>query len=355
MIGRTAVMLLVVMAWAGQTQAAPTIHLQSAPSGVSLAGSLNAVTMNLGNGNGLAVGTPAIGVVLASLASGPVYSSAFTVSLTGWGGGASISVTAYVSANFVHAGGASPLVAVMHCQAADCTVAANQQQLSTSSASPTAIRSGVADKTNFTSNVGALIGYVNGGSAFTGPDSATITFTAVDTANTGHSDTVTLTVSTTVQQAVQFSLATAGGLPVSAGGSTDYLVDFGTVDGLGVSSGNGTTVSVTPAGARYSSPYLARPAFSSMTSTTGTVRMYVSGNFAHTNLLQLQDSATGAANTFGAISTSATPAQQTVISTSAQSKVSITRYLGLFVFNINGPGAFTGADSAVITYTLIVP
>jgi len=154
---------------------------------------------------------------------------------------------------------------------------------------------------------------------------------------------------------VQFSLDTVSGPAVTGGSTTNYLIDFGTVDGLGVSSGNGATRSTSASGALYSTSYLVKPAFSSMTSTTGTVRMYVSANFAHTALLQLQDSSTGASNSFGAISTNSAAGSQTLISSTAASKASLTRYLGLFVFAVNGASAFVGADNAVITYTLIVP
>jgi hypothetical protein len=335
--------------------AAVSISVSSAGGGVTLGGSGSAGTMNVGNGNGLGVGTAGTNVTRVVLASGPAYTSPFTLSLAAWGGTASVTVTAYVSGNFAHGAGATPLMRATYCIAADCTVAANHQTLSTSAGSPSALRSGLANNATFTANVGALIVYVNGGTAFTGLDSATITFTAVDANNTAHTATATLTVSATVQTAVQFSLDTASGVGVTGGTTTDYLIDFGTVDGLGVSSGNGATKSTSATGALYSTSYLVRPAFSSMSSTTGTVRMYVSSNFAHTALLQLQDSTTGASNSFSAISTNSAAGSQTVISGSAASRTDITRYLGLYAFAVNGAGAFVGADSAVITYTLIVP
>ena len=242
-----------------------------------------------------------------------------------------------------------------YCIAADCTVAANHLLLSTSSAAPTTIRTALANGASFSTNDGALIVYVNGSTAFTGTETATITFTAIDANNTSHNDTATLTIRSTVQTAVQFSLDTGSGPAVTGGSTTDYLIDFGTVDGLGVSSGNGATRSTSAGGALYSTSYLVKPAFSSMTSTTGTVRMYVSANFAHPALLQLQDSSTGASNNFSAISTNSAAASQTLISSTAVSKASLTRYLGLFVFAVNGASAFVGADNAVITYTVIVP
>ena len=352
---RTAVLALLVIALHAEVAFAAAITLSSSASGVVLGGSSAAATMNLGTGNGLGVGAAATGVQRVTLASGPTYSSPFTVSLNGWGGSAAVTVTAYVSTNFAHGSGATPLMRATYCIAADCTVAANHLFLSTSSAAPTTIRTALGNNDSFSTSNGALIVYVNGSTAFTGAETATITFTAIDANNTTHNDTATLTISSTVQTAVQFSLDTGSGPAVTGGSTTDYLIDFGTVDGLGVSSGNGATRSASAGGALYSTSYLVKPAFSSMTSTTGTVRMYVSANFAHPALLQLQDSSTGASNNFSAISTNSAAASQTLISSTAVSKASLTRYLGLFVFAVNGASAFVGADNAVITYTVIVP
>lgn len=346
---------LVLLMCAKPALAAPSITLASSASGVVLGGTSTAATMNVGNGNGLGVGNAAGGVQRVLLASGPTYSSPLTLTVSGFGGGSSMTITAYVSTNFAHGAGATPLMRATYCTAADCTVAANHLTLSTSSATPSAIRSGVANTASFASNVGALIVYINGATAFTGTETATITFKAVDVNNPTRTATATLAISTTVQTAVQFSLDTSSALTVSGGSPTDYLIDFGTVDGLGVSSGNGATKSVTASGALYSTSYLARPAFSSFSSTTGTVRMYVSSNFAHTSLLQLQASTTGTTNSFSAISTNSAPGSQTVLSGVAASRGDITAYLGLFAFALNGAGAFVGADTAVITYTLIVP
>ena len=81
--------------------------------------------------------------------------------------------------------------------------------------------------------------------------------------------------------------------------------------------------------------------------------MYVSTNFAHTAVLQLQGSTTGAAGSYVSIPT--TLASATTITSTAQSQTALTEYLGLFVFTLNGAGAFAGADSAIVTYTLVVP
>jgi hypothetical protein len=43
------------------------------------------------------------------------------------------------------------------------------------------------------------------------------------------------------------------------------------------------------------------------------------------------------------------------ITTTAADRGSITRFLGLFVSNANGAGAFTGSDTATLTFTMTVP
>jgi hypothetical protein len=351
-----AIALILILCGSGAAVAAPTpsMKLASSASGVTLGGTTNAATMNLGNGNGLAVGTATSGVSRVGLATGPLYSSPFSISLTGWGNNPSLTVTAYLSANFAHGSGTSPQLRAMYCVASDCTSAANQLALSTSPIAPSTLRS-AAGNGSFTVSVGALIAYLNGSSAFTGTEMATIVLTASDANDIAHTDLATLTITSTVQQAVSFTLDTATAVSVTDGTTTSYLVDFGTVDAFGVSTGNGATRSVTGTGTLYSTIYLIRPAFSSMTASAATVRMFVSSNFAHTGLLQLQDSSTGTSNNFAAISTNAAAGSQTVVTSSAQSKLDITRHLGLFVSHLNGANAFVGADSAVITYTLIVP
>jgi hypothetical protein len=65
------------------------------------------------------------------------------------------------------------------------------------------------------------------------------------------------------------------------------------------------------------------------------------------------DDAAASGGPYTAISTSA--GSPTQITTSAASRSPLTRYLGLLVSNINGVSAFTGADTAALTFTLTVP
>jgi hypothetical protein len=81
------------------------------------------------------------------------------------------------------------------------------------------------------------------------------------------------------------------------------------------------------------------------------LKLYVSLDFVHPLILEARDAASPG-GPYTAISKSS--GSQTTL-TSAASASSVTRYLGLFVKDSNGPTAFSGADSATLTYTLTAP
>jgi hypothetical protein len=201
-----------------------------------------------------------------------------------------------------------------------------------------------------TAGLAILLPDNNGASAFAGIDTVGITFTITDTSN-GHSGTVTLTVTVQSQTAVQLTLGTAtGGATITP--SADFSLSFGNVNGLGIGPAGGFITNSVAGGMMYLTPYLIQPAFSGMSSTTATVKVYVSTNFAHPTLLTLND-ATSSPGPYSAISASA--GAQTQITASAADRSSITRYLGLFVSNVNGATAYNGSDSATLTFTMTVP
>ena len=151
--------------------------------------------------------------------------------------------------------------------------------------------------------------------------------------------------------ALQLTLSTAtGGVTVNA--ASDYSVTFGNVNGIGVGPSAGLTVVPQAGGVIYSTPYTLTPAFSNFTSTTGTIKVAVSTNFAHSAVLSLRTAA-ASAGPYTTISTSV--ASPTQITNTATSRTAVTPYLGLFVSTANGAGAFNGSDSATLTYTLTVP
>jgi hypothetical protein len=346
-------LLIVAMLLATPLVGAITLQIQQGSGGIVISGTHPNYSGTLGNVNGLGVGTPSGGVSLitAGVTGGVLYTTPYVLNISGMSGTGIATVTAYVSSNFAH-----PAILILYsCPInTSCTTFNNFSVLSTSAAAPTTIipSPGVGNNTSSTATLGLFVANSNGAGAFTGSNSATITFVAKRTSN-GNTDTVTLALNNeTVQTAVQLLMAAAGGLPITAGSGTDYAMNFGNVNGLGIAPPTGLTVTSVSGGVVYATPYLLQPTFSSFASTTGTLKTYVSTDFAHNSVLQL-DAATAIGGPFTAISKSS--ATQTVLTSSVTSATNFTSYLGLFVSNVNGAGAFTGADNATLTYTLTVP
>jgi hypothetical protein len=164
----------------------------------------------------------------------------------------------------------------------------------------------------------------------------------------------TLVVNVNVQKAVRLTLATGTMCTVSPG--SDYSIDFGTVDALGISNPTcaaskyaPTTPGTTPA--VYYTDYKITPVFTGQGGTSGTVTAYVSSTFTNTDLSVVQANSTPSAITdLAAMSTN--PASPTSVATGAASGTALTRYIGVSV----APGnTAAGSDSATITYTLTVP
>lgn len=331
----------------GPAWAARTITISTATGGVTVGAG---PSMNFGNGNGLGVGTPGTGVtvITGGVANGALYTSPYNITVSGFAASAQISVTAYVVSNFTH-----PTVLIAKsCQTGvSCTSAGNFTTLSTNSLLPTQVTSSnLANGGTATATIGIFVSSTNGSGTFTGSDTVSITFTATNTSN-GNTATTTLSIAITVQEAVKLQLSTAtGGLTISP--ASDYSANYGSVNGLGISPAAGLTVVAASGGTIYSTPYVITPAFSSFSSTTGSVKAYVSANFAHSAILALND-ASVVGGPYNAISNSS--GSPTVFTTSAASAAAITRYLGLFVSNANGSSAFTGSDTATLTYSLTVP
>ena len=96
--------------------------------------------------------------------------------------------------------------------------------------------------------------------------------------------------------------------------------------------------------------YTLTPLFTSQGVSTNTIQAYVSSTFAKANLSIVQSNTTpGAITDLTAMSVSS--GTQTSVATNATSGTAVTRYVGVSVAPTNGAG-LTGADSAIITYTL---
>jgi len=107
-----------------------------------------------------------------------------------------------------------------------------------------------------------------------------------------------------------------------------------------------------PGGMIYATPFQYGVAFTGLNAVSGTVKAYVSTNFVHPTILQLR-TATSLTGSYSNFSTSS--AAPTSLTTTAANRSTSTSYLGLFVSSINGPTTFSGADNAILTFTLTVP
>jgi hypothetical protein len=342
--------VLTVLAFPGKLMGQAFNLLQS-PGGISGTLSGSDYINTFGAMNALGVGTPQTGLTVTALSNGALYFSEIQVQFTGLAAGHNGKLTGYVSTNFAHP---SALI-VENCPSTGaCTTSGGYSAMSTAAASPSIVVASMGNATT-TAGIGIFLPDNDGASAFTGTDSGAVVTYSMTDLTTGHVvATATWTFNqaapaNSVQDAVALTLTTAtGGLTITSG--TNYTMSFGNVNGLGV----GATVPTVGAagGIIYSTPYYLNPAFTDFTSLTATLEVYVSTNFAHPTILQLDDAA-AAAGPYNAISTNA--GAQTKMTTTAADRSQITRYLGLFVSLDNTATPFLGNDSATLTFTMTVP
>lgn len=177
----------------------------------------------------------------------------------------------------------------------------------------------------------------------------------------------TLAVSANVQKAVQLTLSTgtvaAAHCAVAAGAGTDYSMNFGTVDGLGINAGNCNKFAPATPGvtnAVYWSDYQLTPVFSSQSVSTNTITAQVTTTFGGvangtSNLIIVRDTANSATLPASAASFSNMgSASADTIATNAANGTAITRYIGIAVTPANGASVLTGNQSATVTFTLTV-
>lgn len=331
---------------------AQNLAIGQATGGVGFFTIGNIVIGSFGTMNALAVGSPSAGVTDIALNNGALYYTPYALTVSGLAAGHKASITAYVSTNFAHP---AALVAESCPYTSACNASGQYAVMSTVAGAPTNVVAapGIANST-VTAGVALFLPDNNGASAYTGNDTAQITLTLKDLTSNTVVDTITMFLTfpqETVQNAVSLTLGTApGGATIVT--AADFSLNFGNVNALGIGPGAGLTTTSVAGGMVYHTPYLLNPAFSAMNSTTATIKVYVSTNFAHPALLVMDD-ASSSGGPYSAISTNA--GAQTQITAAAADRSSITRYLGLFVSNVNGATAFNGSDTATLTFTLTVP
>lgn len=195
---------------------------------------------------------------------------------------------------------------------------------------------------------------------------ASTTFAATQAANT-NTVAPTLNVTATIQKAVSLTLATGttGGIShcavVASGGASDYTMNFGTVDALGINAGSCNKFNpVTPGttNAIYWTDYQITPVFTSHTATSGTtVTAQVTTDFAAPhNILIVRDTANSSTVPAGAASFSAmgTGAADNIGGAAVASGTALTRFIGVAVTPANGATVLQGAQTATVTFTLTV-
>jgi hypothetical protein len=165
-----------------------------------------------------------------------------------------------------------------------------------------------------------------------------------------------LNLTANAQTALQIDISTASGGATVAGatGNTStgvFSLDFGNVNGLGLGApSTGVSVSVQAGGALYTSPVSLTPRYSGFSTSSASVSVLLDGTAGN--------AAGRSATREGAAAASVVAPSTTVpnIFTSAASNgTAITRYVGVFVSNVNGAGAVNGALSSRLIYQITVP
>jgi hypothetical protein len=352
MSSRAALIVLVLtIVLAEKSRAATTLTISQAPTGIAFTGT-GPYASQFGTMDGLGISTAAPGVQKPLvLTNGALYYTPYQLTST-VNGNHTLTVSAVIKTNFT--GNAASAMVLESCPSnSTCNTSGVFSAMSTTT--PVTVMPGTANNNapiTVTAALGIFIPDNDGASAFTGTGTVSITFTLLDENNnkvaTAEID-LNSPAGETINSAIQLTLGTAGGLTVSPGAGTDYAVDFGTVNGLGIGPGAGLTVNNVSGGVVYATPYLLQPAYTDQAKSTATITVKLTANFAHPTVLQLDD-AGSATGPFTQITT--TPI---TITSTAASRTPITRYLGLFVSNTNGAGAFTGSDTATLTFTMTVP
>jgi hypothetical protein len=310
-------------------------------------------TMDIANGAGkaidaLGIGTASTNVTTISITGGGyLYASPYNLDVTLSGSAKNNTVT--ITATIGSFTNPTTSFGVSNCllAAGSCSSSGSFTALS---ASPVAVIAPTTVNTNATFTPTIALAALNAnGTAYTGSDDITITFTA---SVPGLSTTATLKLTANLQSVIQLTLGTASsGLTVAPG--SDYSMNFGNVNALGIGPPSaGLTKIAVSNGTIYSTPYLVQPFFADQGSTTGKIKINISTSFTHASFLELDDAATCcSAGSFTAIPSAPPPTAQI---TGVSSGSSITRYLGLLVKKGNGAGS-TGSDNAILTFTFTVP
>src|SRR6266853_4503714 len=235
------ILVLIVLtppAWSGAN-----FDLTSAAGGITLTQVGNNYIASFGPLNALGIGTPAGGVTVIPVNNGALYFTPYSLFVHGGlPAGHTGTVSAFASSNFGH-----PIALILQScpSTSSCNTAGQFSSMSINAGAQTAVipAPGVAKNQTVTAGLAIFVPDNNGANAFSGTDSATISFTMTDFTTGTTIETLQLSLnnpSETLQTAISLTLATAaGGLTVTPG--VDFSMNFGNVNGLGFGPGAGLT------------------------------------------------------------------------------------------------------------------
>jgi hypothetical protein len=355
--GAALLVLCISVACLPDAQAGTRFDLVQTAGGIAIATAGPNYQSAFGTVDALAINTGAVGMSRIATNTGALYYSPYQISIhaNGLAAGHHGYVTAYVRTNFTHP---AALVVYTCPSGGACTTSGSFSAMSTNVAAQSVIvpTPGLLNSGTTTASIAVWVPDNNGATAFSGTDSVITTFSMIDFETGATRETFDwrfnlAPAGVTLQTAVRLTLASniSGATIVATGGTPDYTLNFGNVNGAGIAPGAGFTTTAVAGGVMYATPYDLTPSFTDFTSTTGTVRVTLTTAFAHPTILQPND-APAATGPFTQIT--ATPI---TIQSNAASRATFTRYLALFVSNVSGGSAFTGADTARLTFTLVVP
>ena len=352
------------LAWGGTF-----LDLQTGPGGITVTqNNPNLFSSSFGTMNALAIGVPQAGVTALPQANGTLYITTINLFIKGsLPNGHRAYVTAYVSANFAHP---SAMVVYACPYPGACNAFGQFAPMSTNSAAPTFMipTPGIVKNTTVAAGLAIWVPDNNGPTAFNGNDTVTMHFLAFDFDNgNAQLDDNTFTLNNpneTVQSTVQLTLSTGTAATnhcalTATGGTPDYTLSFGNVDGLGINTptcGN-LFAPATPgvSNAIYWTDYNLSATYTDQNPIGGTtITARVTTNFATTNVFVVRDAANSStvpttAAQFTALSTGGAD----TIATGVGSRTTLTRFLGIAVTPGNGAG-LTGAQTATVTFQLTV-
>lgn len=161
-----------------------------------------------------------------------------------------------------------------------------------------------------------------------------------------------LTLSATAETAVTLTIATGpSGAAVEPDGAGAFSVSFGNVNGLGIGTpAANVTVKKSGGGATYTTPITVTPAFSGFDGNTATVKVYQDSSTSSDSQLAAREGGSEG----GVDSVPAAAGSANTVSASALSGSGITRYVGVFVSNVNGGSKVVGTLAPKFIYTVTV-